>query len=76
VERGVERNADQDAERNAGPDLAPNGGPPAGGGALAQSRDVDPPGDAPVAGLVAAGLVAVGGAAYFRLRRRRSDGAA
>ncbi|MEV6615544.1 hypothetical protein AB0N31_17120 [Streptomyces sp. NPDC051051] len=48
----------------------PNGGPPAGGGGLARDAAFTP-----VAGAAAVGLAAVGGAAWFRLRRR-SHGAA
>lgn len=61
----------RDAVPNGGPDAGPNGGPSAGGGGLA-----DPQEFAPVAGAAAVGLVAVGGVAYYRLRRRRLDGAA
>ncbi|MFI1734335.1 hypothetical protein ACH40E_35025 [Streptomyces acidicola] len=63
--------ANADANANAEPNGEPKGGPPAGGGGLADERDF-----APVAGAAAVGLVAVAGAAYFGLRRRRSDGAA
>ncbi|BBC37737.1 hypothetical protein SGFS_090310 [Streptomyces graminofaciens] len=57
---------------NGGPGATggPHGGPPAGGGGLA-GQDFSP-----VAGAAAVGLVAVGGAVYLRLRRRRPDGAA
>ncbi|WP_411153072.1 hypothetical protein [Streptomyces sp. A30] len=48
----------------------PNGGPPAGGGGLARADAFTP-----VAGAAAVGLAAVGGVAWFRLRRR-SHGAA
>lgn len=48
----------------------PNGGPPAGGGGLARDAAFTP-----VAGAAAVGLAAVGGTAWFRLRRR-SHGAA
>ncbi|MGW0704512.1 hypothetical protein ACWD4G_00775 [Streptomyces sp. NPDC002643] len=47
------------------------GAPPAGGGGLAMTQDFSP-----VAGAAAVGLAAVGGVAYLRLRRRRTDGAA
>lgn len=43
----------------------PHGGPPAGGGGLARDAAVGP-----VAGAVAVGLAAAGGAVWFRLRRR------
>ena len=43
----------------------PHGGPPAGGGGAARDAAVGP-----VAGAVAVGLAAVGGAVWFRLRRR------
>jgi hypothetical protein len=43
----------------------PNGGPPAGGGGLARSEAFTP-----VAGAATVGLAAVGGAVWFRLRRR------
>ncbi|MEV0637125.1 hypothetical protein AB0I77_19640 [Streptomyces sp. NPDC050619] len=43
----------------------PNGGPPAGGGGLARADAFTP-----VAGAAAVGLAAVGGMAWFRLRRR------
>lgn len=43
----------------------PHGGPPAGGGGGARDAAVGP-----VAGAVAVGLAAVGGAVWFRLRRR------
>ncbi|MFH8801746.1 hypothetical protein ACH4F6_19440 [Streptomyces sp. NPDC017936] len=55
------------------PDLppgGPNGGPPAGAGGLAREAAFTP-----VAGAAAVGLAAVGGVAWFRLRRR-SHGAA
>ncbi|MEV4230014.1 hypothetical protein AB0J81_23520 [Streptomyces bobili] len=48
----------------------PHGGPPAGGGGLARDAAFTP-----VAGAAAVGLAAVGGVAWFRLRRR-SHGAA
>ena len=44
---------------------SPHGGPPAGGGGLARDAAINP-----VAGAAAVGLAAVGGAVYFRLRRR------
>ncbi|MFG2376268.1 hypothetical protein ACGFY9_32955 [Streptomyces sp. NPDC048504] len=43
----------------------PNGGPPAGGGGLARDAALSP-----LAGAAAVGLTAVGGAVWFRLRRR------
>jgi hypothetical protein len=43
----------------------PNGGPPAGGGGLARDAALTP-----LAGAAAVGLAAVGGAVWFRLRRR------
>jgi hypothetical protein len=43
----------------------PNGGPPAGGGGLARDAALTP-----LAGAAAVGLTAVGGAVWFRLRRR------
>ncbi|GKQ36327.1 hypothetical protein [Streptomyces sp. A012304] len=52
------------------PPRGPNGGPPAGAGGLAREAAFTP-----VAGAAAVGLAAVGGAAWFRLRRR-SHGAA
>jgi hypothetical protein len=55
---------------NLPPGGGPNGGPPAGAGGRAREAAVTP-----VAGAAAVGLVAVGGAAWFRLRRR-SHGAA
>ncbi|MFD4574369.1 hypothetical protein ACFWNK_19985 [Streptomyces sp. NPDC058417] len=58
-----------DCPRRAGAP-GPNGGPPAGGGGLARDAAFTP-----VAGAAAVGLAAVGGAAWFRLRRR-SHGAA
>ncbi|EMF51334.1 hypothetical protein GTY82_26240 [Streptomyces sp. SID5476] len=68
---------DRVVEAGAGPDRAveagavPEGAVPAGAGGLAMTQDF-----APVAGAAAVGLVAVGGVAYLRLRRRRADGAA
>ncbi|WP_037670414.1 hypothetical protein [Streptomyces griseus] len=49
------------------PDLigVPNGGPPAGGGGLARAEAFTP-----VTGAAAVGVAAVGGAVWFRLRRR------
>ncbi|MEW2397684.1 hypothetical protein [Streptomyces sp. NPDC046862] len=74
-ERNSEPNAEaadeSNGERKSEANTEPNGGPPAGGGGLAQEQDF-----APVAGAAAVGLAAVAGAAYFGLRRRRSDGAA
>ncbi|MER6090181.1 hypothetical protein [Streptomyces bluensis] len=67
----AEADSKPNAEANAAPNGEPKGGPPAGGGGLAEERDF-----APVAGAAAVGLVAVAGAAYFGLRRRRSHGAA
>ncbi len=62
----------ESSDNHSEPSGLPNGGPPAGGGGLApQTQDYTP-----VAGAVAAGLTAVGTAAYFGLRRRRPDGAA
>jgi hypothetical protein len=50
----------------------PAGGVHAGGGGLADKTQAF----TPLAGAAAVGLVAVGGAAYFRLMRRRTHGAA
>ncbi|WP_194238695.1 hypothetical protein [Streptomyces spongiae] len=71
VQAKPEVEAKSEVERNSELNAEPNGAPPAGGGGLAQEQDF-----APVAGAAAAGLVAVAGAAYLGLRRRRSDGAA
>nr|BFD85707.1 hypothetical protein StreXyl84_51080 [Streptomyces sp. Xyl84] len=49
----------------------PKGGVHAGGGGLASAAAFTP-----VAGAAAVGLVVVGGVAYLRLNRRRTDGAA
>lgn len=53
-----------DCKNRPGPG-GPNGGPPAGGGGLAREDAFTP-----VAGAAAVGLVAVGAATWFRLRRR------
>ncbi|KPI18203.1 hypothetical protein OK074_7972 [Actinobacteria bacterium OK074] len=56
----------------------PNGGVPAGGGGLAldQSAAGRPESVSPLAATAAVGLVVAGGVVYFRLLRRRPDGAA
>ncbi|MDX6363020.1 MAG: hypothetical protein QOC85_2030 [Streptomyces sp.] len=54
------------------PGPGPHGGVHAGGGGLAQTTEAF----SPVAGAAAVGLVVVGGVVYFRLLRRRTDGAA
>jgi hypothetical protein len=56
----------------ASPAPGPQGGVHAGGGGLAQTTEAF----SPVAGAAAVGLVVVGGVVYFRLLRRRTDGAA
>lgn len=53
-----------DCKNNPGPG-GPHGGPPAGGGGLAREDAFTP-----VAGAAGVGLVAVGAATWFRLRRR------
>lgn len=53
------------------PPGGPNGGVPAGGGGLAETPSVSGVGAA-----AAVGLVGISGLAYFRMLRRRPDGAA
>ncbi|MEU1039761.1 hypothetical protein ACFYP4_28050 [Streptomyces sp. NPDC005551] len=59
------------ADASAAPSRAPQGGVHAGGGGLAESGAISP-----FAGAAAVGLVVAGGVVYFRLLRRRPDGAA
>ncbi|MGW7266787.1 hypothetical protein [Streptomyces sp. NPDC054842] len=62
---------DCDKDASPAPSKAPHGGVHAGGGGLAESSAISP-----FAGAAAVGLVVAGGVVYFRLLRRRPDGAA